>query len=184
MRPAPPGRTLVVTNQEVIMSEPHTNRLRASDTEREEVASRLRDAMAEGRLTLDEGEQRLASVYAATYRDELPGLVADLPPAEPTGPDRRTGRGGRARSGWPRPVVPVLGLLVAGAVVTGLWVATAGGQLWPVIVLGVLAFILLKRRRHRFGRGAGPGYGYGYGYGCHHGGRGLADRTGERSAGA
>jgi hypothetical protein len=179
MRPAPRGRTLVVANQEVTMSEPRHDRVRASDTEREEVAARLRNAMGEGRLTLDEGEQRLASAYAASYRDELPGLVADLPTAGPTRPDPQAGRTGRARSGWPRPAVPVLGLLVAGAVVTGLWVATAGGPLWPVIVLGVLAFMLLKRGRHRFGRGfAGPGRG------CHHGGRGRADWPGERSAGA
>ena len=35
--------------------------------------------MAEGRLTLEEGEERLAAAYAAKYRDELKPLTTDLP---------------------------------------------------------------------------------------------------------
>jgi hypothetical protein len=55
------------------------NRLRTSDKEREQVAEILRAAMTEGRLTLEEGEERLAAVYAAKFRDELGPLTADLP---------------------------------------------------------------------------------------------------------
>jgi Domain of unknown function (DUF1707) len=57
-------------------------RVRASDAEREQYAQILRAAMTEGRLTLEEGEERLAQVYAVKYRDELAPLTADLPPAE------------------------------------------------------------------------------------------------------
>src|SRR6266545_3185813 len=54
-------------------------RVRASDAEREQYATILRAAMTEGRLNLEEGEERLAKAYAATYRDELDPLTADLP---------------------------------------------------------------------------------------------------------
>jgi DUF1707 SHOCT-like domain len=54
-------------------------RLRASDAEREEYARIVRDAVGEGRLSLNEGDERLASIYAARFRDELRPLVTDLP---------------------------------------------------------------------------------------------------------
>jgi uncharacterized protein DUF1707 len=54
-------------------------RIRASDAEREQVAHILRTAMGEGRLTLDEGEQRLTAVYQAVYQDDLAELTSDLP---------------------------------------------------------------------------------------------------------
>jgi hypothetical protein len=56
-----------------------SQQIRASDAEREQVAHILRTAMGEGRLTLDEGEQRLTAVYRAVYRDDLTQLTADLP---------------------------------------------------------------------------------------------------------
>lgn len=53
--------------------------LRASDADREQVAERLRQATAEGRLNADELEERLQGLFAArTYR-ELDALLADLP---------------------------------------------------------------------------------------------------------
>jgi hypothetical protein len=57
--------------EEDIMSEQPT-RMRTSDAERERVAEVLRHAMSEGRLTLAEGEQRLAAAYAVTYRSPRP----------------------------------------------------------------------------------------------------------------
>ncbi len=54
-------------------------RIRASDADRDKVASILRDAYAEGRLTPVEHEERLAEVYRAqTYGDLVPTL-RDLP---------------------------------------------------------------------------------------------------------
>ena len=52
---------------------------RASDAEREQTVVRLRDAAAEGRLTLDEFSQRVEAAYAATTHDALEPLTADLP---------------------------------------------------------------------------------------------------------
>src|SRR5687768_4423841 len=53
--------------------------MRASDAEREAVTERLRDAAAEGRLTLEELADRSGAAYGATSRAELEQLTADLP---------------------------------------------------------------------------------------------------------
>jgi Domain of unknown function (DUF1707) len=53
--------------------------LRASDADRERVAEVLRTAAAEGRLHLDELDERLAGVYAARTYAELEPLTHDLP---------------------------------------------------------------------------------------------------------
>jgi len=51
--------------------------MRASDTEREQAVELLRHVAAEGRLTVDELEDRLRSAYDARTRSELDRLVAD-----------------------------------------------------------------------------------------------------------
>ncbi|UED84553.1 DUF1707 SHOCT-like domain-containing protein [Streptomyces profundus] len=78
--------------------------LRASHTDREAVAERLREAAGDGRLDLDELEERLELAFAAKTYGELAPLTADLPspfqqgppamgPAR-TGPDVLTLKGG------------------------------------------------------------------------------------------
>ena len=67
---------------------------RASDAEREQVVVRLRDASAEGRLTLEELAERKALAYRARSHAELEPLTADLPagaapPASPVSVRRR-----------------------------------------------------------------------------------------------
>ena len=52
--------------------------LRASDAEREQTAETLRNAMSEGRLTVEELEDRLRSAYSAPTARELDRLVADV----------------------------------------------------------------------------------------------------------
>lgn len=67
-------------------------RLRISDAERHQVAELLRDAAGEGRLDLDELEERLEATYAArTYADLVP-LTMDLPTQPPFGSDRTPAR--------------------------------------------------------------------------------------------
>ncbi|APU40438.1 MULTISPECIES: DUF1707 SHOCT-like domain-containing protein [unclassified Streptomyces] len=58
--------------------------LRASDADRDRVVERLRDAVAEGRLDMDEFEERLEAAYKSRTYAELEPLTADLP--APTGP--------------------------------------------------------------------------------------------------
>ena len=52
--------------------------LRASDADREHTAELLRQAAGEGRLDVDELEERLSSVYATRTQRELDSLVADV----------------------------------------------------------------------------------------------------------
>jgi Domain of unknown function (DUF1707) len=52
--------------------------LRASDADREHTAELLRQAAGEGRLDVDELEERLSSVYATRTQRELDLLVADV----------------------------------------------------------------------------------------------------------
>jgi hypothetical protein len=66
--------------------------LRCSDAERERTAALLHAATGEGRLSIDEVEERLAKIYEARYRHELDAVTADLPATETTA------------SGW-RPIV-------------------------------------------------------------------------------
>ena len=54
---------------------------RASDAEREQTVARLRDASAEGRLTLEELAERTTLAYRASTHAELEPLTADLPAA-------------------------------------------------------------------------------------------------------
>ena len=60
---------------------PEDARKRASDGEREDVAAMLARAMVAGRLTPGEYSDRAATAQAARYRDQLDGLLADLPGA-------------------------------------------------------------------------------------------------------
>ncbi|MGW2637294.1 DUF1707 SHOCT-like domain-containing protein [Streptomyces sp. NPDC001348] len=53
--------------------------LRASDADRERVAEVLRDALAEGRLDMEEFEERLEATYKARTYGELTPITRDLP---------------------------------------------------------------------------------------------------------
>ncbi|GGO17493.1 hypothetical protein GCM10010116_35410 [Microbispora rosea subsp. aerata] len=55
--------------------------LRAGDRDRDRIAERLRAAVGEGRITLDELSERLDRLYRARTYGELEALVADLPRA-------------------------------------------------------------------------------------------------------
>jgi hypothetical protein len=118
-------------------------RLRASDAEREQIATIVRAAMAEGRLNLEEGEQRLGAVYAAKFRDELAPLTVDLPDggrrALAQTPEFQASlrRGMRRRAGFALVVVLVL---------IGL-AALPGAHFWPVVPL-IFLLVVLHRRAH------------------------------------
>jgi hypothetical protein len=136
---------------------PGPHRLRTSDAEREQVATILRAAMAEGRLTLEEGSERLTAVYAAKYRDELGPLTADLPDggrqALAHTPEARaaTRRESRGRVGF---------VVFVGLVLTGIWALSGAHFFWPAIPMFFLIMGLLKhsgrgphghRQYHRHG---------------------------------
>ena len=64
--------------------------VRVSDLERERVASTLRTAHAEGRLTLDELDERLGEAYGARTRDELELATRELPAVRTRSPTHET----------------------------------------------------------------------------------------------
>ncbi|MFF8290333.1 DUF1707 domain-containing protein [Streptomyces sp. NPDC016309] len=71
--------------------------MRASDADRERIAERLRDAVAEGRLDMAEFEERLDLAYKARTHGELVPLVRDLPQAVGDGATRA----GASDGNWP-----------------------------------------------------------------------------------
>ena len=54
-------------------------KVRASDADRERIVEQLRQHTADGRLTMDEFEQRMTAAYAARTYGELAELTRDLP---------------------------------------------------------------------------------------------------------
>jgi hypothetical protein len=64
-------------NENPETSQKHT--VRASDAERQRVATVVSDAAGEGRLTLEEAEERMELIYATKFRGELNQYVTDLP---------------------------------------------------------------------------------------------------------
>lgn len=135
--------------------------MRASDADRERVASRLKTALDEGRLNLHEYDERLRDAYAARTYAELNALLADLPgplpghpaqivpgsPGSPApwapGPDGRYPLATRRWiaqhwSGWVGPV----------AICTAIWLAlsaASGGwqYFWPFWVAVPWGIVLL-----------------------------------------
>ncbi|GEC22079.1 hypothetical protein PHY01_43620 [Pseudonocardia hydrocarbonoxydans] len=88
-----PRRTIL---DGVTVQPPDKPGFRISDADRERAATRLHHALAEGRITVSELEERLTVVYAARYEADLVPPLADLPgpevapvaavPSTPSGP--------------------------------------------------------------------------------------------------
>jgi Domain of unknown function (DUF1707)/2TM domain len=97
--------------------------LLASDAEREHHAELLREHAAQGRITVDELDERLDRVYAARTHGELAPIVGDLPaPQRPRAPQRA-----------PRRRRPELAAFVAvNLMLIVIWAATGAGYFWPI----------------------------------------------------
>jgi DUF1707 SHOCT-like domain len=83
-------------SHEIVPSGSPEANLRMSDRDRERVVTRLNDAVAEGRLTIDEFEERISGVLAAKTFGEVQPYVSDLPAvpmATPVEETRLTARG-------------------------------------------------------------------------------------------
>ena len=144
--------------------------MRASDRDRQQVVDRLRSAVEDGRLTMDEYMDRMEAAYqAATYGDLAP-LCADLPVSAPVMAGSATAAGIAAPpagfslvgclAGLPA-VLRVLWIkwlaVVSVNVVVWALVSGTGGHLaypWPVwvagpwgaVLLAVSAGVMLSRR--------------------------------------
>jgi Domain of unknown function (DUF1707) len=75
--------------------------LRASDSDRERVAQTLREAAGDGRLNLEELEERLTAAYTARTYGELEPLTRDLPVGGTPGTGHVTAPDQRVTGGKP-----------------------------------------------------------------------------------
>ena len=103
---------------------PHDGR--ASDAERERVATALRDHAGDGRLDPEELDKRLDLAYSARTRGDLVPLLADLPSDE----DRP--RPHRDDPGSLPPVIFISLVLVA------IWAMSGAGYFWPMWPIGAM----------------------------------------------
>jgi hypothetical protein len=117
--------------------------MRAGDTEREQTANQLGQALAQGYFALDEYETRLQATFAAHTTDELHELVADLPleRLRRNDPRRRQARQRAARRGVQIHLATYLAMVV---IVLAVWLVvglTAGGwyfwPIWPILGAGI-----------------------------------------------
>jgi hypothetical protein len=142
------------------------DRIRVSDADRERVAAGLREHFAEGRLSLDELDERIAAALTAKTLGDVRRVMADLPDPMPAPPQARPsaswapGPGAVFRRG-PRLVPLAVLALIAALVIPG------AGWLFPALVQLVLAlwlaaclagiFAAAGQRRHIRRRQSGHG---------------------------
>jgi hypothetical protein len=128
--------------------------MRAADADRERVAERLRTALNEGRLTLDEYDSRVREAYAAKTYTELDQLLTDLPGAAPVArsqvavPHPESAEPRRAVPGWMWMVWGGWASVVAINVV--IWTVASVGSgrpvyFWPFWVAVPWGAVLLMR---------------------------------------
>ncbi|MFF0743154.1 DUF1707 domain-containing protein [Streptomyces sp. NPDC004111] len=74
--------------------------MRASDADRERIAEVLREALTEGRLDMEEFDERLGAAYKSRTQGELQLLVRDLPVSAGAAPSVLTPAAGAEVTGW------------------------------------------------------------------------------------
>ena len=155
--------------------------MRVGDADREAIAAQLREHYADGRLTLDELNERLDHTFAAKTTADLDAVMRDLPHVpRPVGAPLvgSTGSGWDSDGGYSRRsrpfgvFAPALGLMWAFLILGALMLFGLGGGDRPLAIVILLAvFALLKRlfsfgvRRGGGGRGGRGGRGGGGGKG-------------------
>ena len=111
-------------------------RMRAGDKDRQRVVEKLGKHFGEGRLTIEEFDERLVRAHASVYLDELPALTVDLP-RDPEPQSRPT----RSAVRVPPAVFVLLAMLLAWTMVA----AVVYGA--PPFFALVLLFLFLRHRR-------------------------------------
>ncbi|WP_280401321.1 DUF1707 SHOCT-like domain-containing protein [Nocardia carnea] len=118
--------------------------IRASDAERDQYVRELGRHLGDGRIDLAEYDERVAQVYKSATREELKGVLADLPAASP------------ARVAAPRGRFPIWQRIEASAwlgvsvLVLVIWAAISLGvgaftYFWPIWVIGPWGAVLAVR---------------------------------------
>jgi uncharacterized protein DUF1707 len=129
------------------MEDNRTARIRAADADRERVATAVQTAGSEGRLTLEEVEERLTHVYDARFTDELATLTADLPRPAPARPGFPLTRAALRRHPALRLHLAVVVAIAVLAIVR--WAVLGAGFFWPAFPIFWLAVSLFVHARVR-----------------------------------
>jgi hypothetical protein len=123
--------------------------MRASDGDRDRVAASLRDHVAEGRLTVDEFNERLEQVYQSRTYGELATLTSDLPEMDLNRLPAVSQQSKPAAAPEPgQHVNPWVPWAIASGVNWMIWliVTVTSGELlypWPLWVMGPWGVVLL-----------------------------------------
>ena len=104
-------------------NDPH-GAMRASDADRDRVAEALREAYAEGRLDVEEHNERLDLVYKAKTLGELTPLLSDLPQRHTAAPGTAPAAAGSA--------IPSMPAEYAGSKITAVFAEQSRGGRWMV----------------------------------------------------
>jgi hypothetical protein len=118
---------------------PQDPSLRASDAEREDAVTWLREHAAAGRLDVEELEQRIGAAYAARTHGDLAVLQRDLPRAQRSRPRPA----GRAHAHDWTVFLQVSALLIA------IWAIGGAGYFWPAWVMVWWGFALVLKTAPR-----------------------------------
>ena len=115
-------------------------RMRAGDKDRQRVVEQLGTHFGEGRLTVEEFDERVVRAHAAVHLDELPALTADLPgnPEPHRGGTRSTRPSRRVPSGM---FVLLIAMLLSWSMV----MTVVHGA--PPLFAFFLVFLFLRHRR-------------------------------------
>jgi Domain of unknown function (DUF1707) len=160
--------------------------VRVGDADRDAIAAQLREHYADGRLTLEELNERLDQAFAAKTKADLNTVMRDLPQA--TRPAAGMPYGGTAWQGpaWPGPMVtkpgqdygdggwggsqgnqrrcgqrsafaPLMGLVWLALILGSVFLFGLGGGDRPLAIILFFAALALVKRLFGFGRRRGYG---------------------------
>lgn len=149
--------------------------LRVGDADREATAAQLREHYADGRLTLEELNERLDQTFAAKTKADLNTVMRDLPQTVPPG------SAGYGQPGWQGPMMtrptdyrrdqgagqgsrrpfavfaPLMGLVWVFIILGAVSLFGLGGGDRPLAIVLFIAALALFRRLFGFGRRRGMG---------------------------
>jgi Domain of unknown function (DUF1707) len=148
--------------------------VRIGDADREAIAAQLREHYADGRLTLDELNERLDQVFAAKTKADLDVVMRDLPHvARPLtdAPAAGLGNTGWQGQAWPGPTgqsgwdygtgsgrrsgraafAPLMALMWVALIVSAVMLFGIGGGDRPLAIVLLLAAIAFLKRLFGFG---------------------------------
>jgi len=160
--------------------------VRVGDADREAIAAQLREHYADGRLTLEELNERLDQAFAAKTKADLNTVMRDLPqatrpaadmpyggtawqgPAWPgpmaTKPGQDYGNGGwggsqgnQRRCGQRNAFAPLMGLVWLVLILGSVFLFGLGGGERPLAIILFFAALALVKRLFGFGRRRGYG---------------------------